>query len=66
MLHAKNVPGRFQAEAKRTAAFVINKLLKPRFGFVLAYPLINYGILNIRLVIFEYLTVYVMYLFLII
>ncbi|KAL5563740.1 hypothetical protein UlMin_033487, partial [Ulmus minor] len=34
MLHAKNVPGRFWAEAMRTAAFVINKLPQPRLGFV--------------------------------
>ncbi|CAL9014755.1 unnamed protein product [Prunus brigantina] len=30
MLHAKNVPGRFWAEAMRTAAHVINKLPQPR------------------------------------
>ncbi|KAM1328637.1 hypothetical protein ACFX2F_012889 [Malus domestica] len=29
MLYAKNVPGRFWAEAMRTAAFVINKLPQP-------------------------------------
>uniref|UniRef100_A0A2N9FG96 CCHC-type domain-containing protein n=1 Tax=Fagus sylvatica TaxID=28930 RepID=A0A2N9FG96_FAGSY len=29
MLHAKNVPGRFWAEAMRTAAFVINRLPQP-------------------------------------
>ncbi|CAL9026647.1 unnamed protein product, partial [Prunus brigantina] len=29
MLHAKNVPGRFWAEAMRTAAHVINKLPQP-------------------------------------
>ncbi|KAE8660144.1 hypothetical protein F3Y22_tig00116958pilonHSYRG00159 [Hibiscus syriacus] len=30
MLHAKNVPGRFWAEAMRIAAFVINRLPQPR------------------------------------
>ncbi|KAE8708930.1 hypothetical protein F3Y22_tig00110332pilonHSYRG00561 [Hibiscus syriacus] len=30
MLHAKNVPGRFWAEAMRTATFVINRLPQPR------------------------------------
>ncbi|KAM2723556.1 hypothetical protein EV1_026500 [Malus domestica] len=34
MLHAKNVPGRFWAEAMRTAAFVINRLPQPRLEFV--------------------------------
>ncbi|KAE8732274.1 hypothetical protein F3Y22_tig00002237pilonHSYRG01326 [Hibiscus syriacus] len=34
MLHAKNVSGRFWAEAMRTAAFVINRLPQPRLGFV--------------------------------
>ncbi|KAH9670375.1 retrovirus-related pol polyprotein from transposon TNT 1-94-like protein [Citrus sinensis] len=34
MLHAKNVPRRFWAEAMRTAAFVINRLPQPRFAFV--------------------------------
>jgi len=34
MLHAKNVPGRFWAEAMRTASFVINKLSQSRLGFV--------------------------------
>ncbi|KAE8671632.1 hypothetical protein F3Y22_tig00111941pilonHSYRG00018 [Hibiscus syriacus] len=34
MLHANNVPGRFWAEAMRTAAFVINRLPQPRLGFV--------------------------------
>ncbi|KAE8681852.1 hypothetical protein F3Y22_tig00111303pilonHSYRG00095 [Hibiscus syriacus] len=34
MLHAKNVPGRFWAEAMRTATFVINRLPQPRLGFV--------------------------------
>ena len=34
MLHAKNVPGRFWAEATRTAANVINKLPQPRLGFI--------------------------------
>ncbi|KAI3500109.1 hypothetical protein L1887_35925 [Cichorium endivia] len=34
MLHAKNVPGRFWAEAMRTAAHVINKLPQPRLGFI--------------------------------
>ena len=34
MLHAKNVPGRFWAEAMRTAAHVINKLPQPRLEFV--------------------------------
>ncbi|KAE8663053.1 hypothetical protein F3Y22_tig00113123pilonHSYRG00166 [Hibiscus syriacus] len=34
MLHAKNVSGRFSAEAMRTAAFVINRLPQPRLGFV--------------------------------
>ncbi|KAM1753555.1 hypothetical protein ACFX12_006125 [Malus domestica] len=34
MLHAKNVPGRFWAEAMRIAAFVINRLPQPRLGFV--------------------------------
>ncbi|KAE8655260.1 tir-nbs resistance protein [Hibiscus syriacus] len=29
MLHAKNIPGRFWAEAMRTAAFVINRLPQP-------------------------------------
>ncbi|KAE8692620.1 tir-nbs resistance protein [Hibiscus syriacus] len=34
MLHAKNVSGRFWAEAMRTAAFVINRLPQPREGGV--------------------------------
>ncbi|KAJ9556278.1 hypothetical protein OSB04_010892 [Centaurea solstitialis] len=34
MLHAKNVPGRFWAEAMRTVAHVINKLPQPRLGFI--------------------------------
>ncbi|KAE8720906.1 tir-nbs resistance protein [Hibiscus syriacus] len=34
VLHAKNVHGRFWAEAMRTAAFVINRLPQPRLGFV--------------------------------
>ncbi|KAM1906652.1 hypothetical protein ACFX14_026396 [Malus domestica] len=34
MLHAKNVPERFWAEAMRTAAFVINRLPQLRLGFV--------------------------------
>ncbi|KAE8672542.1 tir-nbs resistance protein [Hibiscus syriacus] len=34
MLHAKNVPGRFWAEAMRTAAFLINRLPQQRLGFV--------------------------------
>ncbi|KAJ9565416.1 hypothetical protein OSB04_001382 [Centaurea solstitialis] len=34
MLHAKNVPGRFWAEAMRTAAHVINKIPQPRLGFI--------------------------------
>ncbi|CAL8099449.1 unnamed protein product [Prunus armeniaca] len=34
MLHAKNVLGRFWAEAIRTAAHVINKLPQPRLEFV--------------------------------
>lgn len=34
MLHAKNVPGRFWAEAMKTAADVINKLPQPRLEFV--------------------------------
>ena len=34
MLHAKNVLGRFWAEAMRTAAHVINKLPQPKLGFV--------------------------------
>ncbi|KAE8676439.1 hypothetical protein F3Y22_tig00111614pilonHSYRG00169 [Hibiscus syriacus] len=34
MLHAKNVSGRFWAEAMRTAAFVIDRLPQPRLGFV--------------------------------
>ncbi|KAE8667231.1 tir-nbs resistance protein [Hibiscus syriacus] len=34
MLHAKNVPERFWAEAMRTAAFVINILPQSRLGFV--------------------------------
>lgn len=34
MLHAKNVPGSFWAEAMRTAAHVINKLPQPRLGFI--------------------------------
>jgi transposase InsO family protein len=34
MLHAKNVPGRFWAEAMRTATFVINRLPQPRLEFV--------------------------------
>lgn len=33
MLHAKNVPGKFWAEAMRTAAFVINRLPQPRLEF---------------------------------
>ncbi|KAE8657119.1 hypothetical protein F3Y22_tig00116996pilonHSYRG00002 [Hibiscus syriacus] len=34
MLYAKNIPGRFWAEAMRTAAFVINRLPQPRLEFV--------------------------------
>ncbi|KAE8702164.1 protein TOPLESS [Hibiscus syriacus] len=34
MLHEKNVPGRFMAEAMRTAAFVINRLPQQRLRFV--------------------------------
>nr|KAJ0189210.1 hypothetical protein LSAT_V11C800391990 [Lactuca sativa] len=34
MLHAKNLPGRFWAEAMRTAAHVINKLPQPRLSFI--------------------------------
>ena len=34
MLHAKNVPGRFWAEAMRTTAHVINRLPQPRLEFV--------------------------------
>ncbi|KAL5753796.1 hypothetical protein ACOSP7_022016 [Xanthoceras sorbifolium] len=37
MLHAKNIPGRFWAEAMRTAAHVINKLPQPRLEFVSPY-----------------------------
>ncbi|KAE8694951.1 hypothetical protein F3Y22_tig00110761pilonHSYRG00036 [Hibiscus syriacus] len=37
MLYAKNVPGRFWAEAMRTATFVINRLPQPRLGFVLPF-----------------------------
>ena len=33
MLHAKNVPGRFWAEAMKTAAFVINRLPQQRLNF---------------------------------
>ena len=33
MLHAKNVPGRFWAEAMKTAAFVINRLPQQRLSF---------------------------------
>ncbi|KAM1781561.1 hypothetical protein ACFX11_040126 [Malus domestica] len=64
MLHAKNVPGRFWAEAMRIAAFVINRLPQPRLGFVLPFeklwnmkPTVSY---------FRVLAMYVMYLFLII
>ncbi|KAJ0017078.1 hypothetical protein Pint_11086 [Pistacia integerrima] len=34
MLHAKNIPKRFWAEAMRTVALVINKLPQQRLGFV--------------------------------
>lgn len=34
MLHAKNVPGRFWAEAMKTAAFVINQLPQQRLCFL--------------------------------
>ncbi|RVW47434.1 Retrovirus-related Pol polyprotein from transposon TNT 1-94 [Vitis vinifera] len=34
MLHAKNVPGRFWAEAMKTAAFVINRLPQQRLNFL--------------------------------
>lgn len=34
MLHAKNVPGRFWAEAMKTAAFVINRLPQQRLCFI--------------------------------
>ncbi|KAG6527483.1 hypothetical protein ZIOFF_009586 [Zingiber officinale] len=34
MMHEKNVPGRFWAEAMRTAAFIINKLPQPRLEFI--------------------------------
>ncbi|KAJ7962838.1 Retrovirus-related Pol polyprotein from transposon TNT 1-94 [Quillaja saponaria] len=34
MLHAKNIPGRFWAEAMRTAAFVINRLPQKRLCFL--------------------------------
>ncbi|KAE8686769.1 Detected protein of unknown function [Hibiscus syriacus] len=37
MLHAKNVPGRFWAEAMRTTTFVINRLPQPRLGIVLPF-----------------------------
>ncbi|KAL5769820.1 hypothetical protein ACOSP7_013974 [Xanthoceras sorbifolium] len=37
MLHAKNIPRRFWAEAMRTAAHVINKLPQPRLEFVSPY-----------------------------
>ncbi|KAL0378500.1 UNVERIFIED_CONTAM: Retrovirus-related Pol polyprotein from transposon RE2 [Sesamum radiatum] len=36
MLHAKNVPGQFWAEAMKTAAFVINRL--PQQSFILVVP----------------------------
>ncbi|RVW20206.1 hypothetical protein CK203_114927 [Vitis vinifera] len=34
MLHAKNVPGRFWAEAMKTAAFVINRLPQQRKSYL--------------------------------
>ncbi|KAL0427813.1 UNVERIFIED_CONTAM: Retrovirus-related Pol polyprotein from transposon RE2 [Sesamum latifolium] len=34
MLHAKNVPGQFWAEAMKTAAFVINRLPQQRLSFL--------------------------------
>ncbi|KAL8132396.1 hypothetical protein AgCh_008045 [Apium graveolens] len=37
MLHAKNVPGRFWAEAMKTAAFVINVLPQQRLKFLSPY-----------------------------
>ncbi|CAL2228018.1 unnamed protein product [Prunus armeniaca] len=37
MLHAKNMPGRFWAEAMRTATHVINKLPQPRYLFQVIY-----------------------------
>ena len=40
MLHAKNVPGRFWAEAMRTASHVINKLPLPRLGFILPFEIL--------------------------
>ena len=40
MLHAKNVPGRFWAEAMRTAAHVINKLPQPKLGFVSPFEIL--------------------------
>ncbi|KAE8699425.1 hypothetical protein F3Y22_tig00110578pilonHSYRG00054 [Hibiscus syriacus] len=40
MLHAKNVSGRFWAEAMRTATFVINRLPQPRLGFVSPFEIL--------------------------
>ena len=40
MLHAKNVPGRFWAEAMRTAAHVINKFPQPKLGFVSPFEIL--------------------------
>ena len=40
MLHANNVPRRFWAEAMRTAAHAIDKLLQPRLGFVSPFEIL--------------------------
>ena len=64
MLHAKNVPGQFWAEAMKTETFIINRI--PHKGYVFFHLLKNYGARHLQLIIFEFSDVYAMFLYLII